>query len=180
MNRRQIVNFPAASASNKLYSILIVANRFKGNRFFAIRTHAFVQYALIGNCHRVVTPNPTVQPNALAANRIRFLFASVKTGCHDNCEARIISLNVLKPYDAFDTIGYVGIALLLLAASVAIWKWAERYKTDLARFAAVLMIAGLWVGLGVHLGIILALMGLVLMLVARSDFKLAKRRERDD
>jgi hypothetical protein len=59
----------------------------------------------------------------------------------------IMLANVAKPYGSFDAIGYVGIVLLLLAASIAIWKWAERYKTDLARFAAALMIAALWIGI---------------------------------
>jgi len=88
--------------------------------------------------------------------------------------------NVPKPYASFDAIGYVGIVLLLLAASIAIWKWAERYKTDLARFAAVLMIAALWIGISRPIAMILVLLGVVLMLVARSDFNLARRRERDD
>jgi hypothetical protein len=87
--------------------------------------------------------------------------------------------NVAKIYDTFNTVGYVGIVLLLLAASIAIWKWAERYKTDLARFSAVLMIAGLFVGVAIPIGLILFLLGLILMLVARSDFNLGQRRERD-
>jgi hypothetical protein len=82
-------------------------------------------------------------------------------------------------YKAFDLIGLVGIVLLLLVASIAIWRWAERYKTDLARVSAALMIAGVWIGVAVRLGIILFLLGLILMLVARSDYNLAKRRERE-
>ncbi len=50
-------------------------------------------------------------------------------------------------YAAFDLVGLIGIVLLLLVASIAIWRWAERYKTDLARISAALMIAGVWIGL---------------------------------
>ena len=82
-------------------------------------------------------------------------------------------------YNSFDLIGLIGVVLLLLVASIAIWRWAERYKTDLARVSAALMIAGIWIGVRIHLGIILFLLGLILMFVARSDFKLAKRREHD-
>lgn len=60
--------------------------------------------------------------------------------------------------------------LLRLAASIAIWKWAERYKTNVARVAAVLMIVGVWIGIGVRMGLILVVLGLILMLVARSAF----------
>jgi hypothetical protein len=72
-------------------------------------------------------------------------------------------------------LGLVGIALLLLAASIAIWKWGAKYKTPMGKAAAVLMIVGIWCGIGVRIGMILAAVGLILMLVARRRY-LAKVR----
>jgi len=77
--------------------------------------------------------------------------------------------------DVFYYLGSIGALVLLLAASVAIWKWAERYRTNMARVADVLMIAGVLVGVSVRMGLILALLGLILMLVARSAFPTANR-----
>jgi O-antigen ligase len=74
------------------------------------------------------------------------------------------------PADTLSYLGIIGVLLLLLAASIAIWKWTERYRTNMARVAAVLMIVGVWIGVGVRIGLILALLGLILMLVARSAF----------
>jgi TRAP-type C4-dicarboxylate transport system permease small subunit len=67
----------------------------------------------------------------------------------------------------FHQFGSVGIVLLLLAASIAIWKWGAKYKTHMGKVAAVLMIVGIWCGIGVPIGMILAAVGLILMLVAR-------------
>ena len=87
--------------------------------------------------------------------------------------------NVAKPIGTFDSIGYIGIVLLLLVASIAIWKWGARYKTSKARVSAVLMIVGIWIGVGIPMGLILFALGLILMFVARSDLNLARRRERE-
>jgi hypothetical protein len=80
-----------------------------------------------------------------------------------------------KMSDAIFYLGGIAALFLLLGASVAIWKWAERYMTNMARVAAVLMIVGMWVGISLRMGLILLLLGLILMLVARSAFLRTRR-----
>jgi hypothetical protein len=77
--------------------------------------------------------------------------------------------------DAIFYLGGIAVLFLLLGASVAIWKWAERYMTIMARVAAVLMIAGIWLGVSIRMALILLPLGLILMLVARSEFLRARR-----
>jgi len=82
----------------------------------------------------------------------------------------MIPTKMQRFFDTFHNLGTIGVLLLLLAASLAIWKWGARYRTNKARIAAVLMIAGFWIGIAVPMGMILVLVGLIIMLVARSDF----------
>ena len=58
---------------------------------------------------------------------------------------------------------------LVVALSIAIWKWAKRYKTGLATWAALIMIVGLLLGIGVPGGLIIFVVGLIMMLVARQQ-----------
>jgi hypothetical protein len=57
--------------------------------------------------------------------------------------------------------------LLLVALCVVIWKWAKKYDTPLAKGAAALMFAGLFLGIGVPVGFLISAAGLLMMLIAR-------------
>jgi hypothetical protein len=118
----------------------------------------------------------------IPVNEFRLLFTKPKSAA---LEKRVVALtaatydsaSVKEFYDSFDTVLLIGVVLLLLAASMAIWKWGSRYKSSMARTAAVLMIAGIWVGVGVRGGLILALAGLILMVAARLRFLKSQQKQ---
>lgn len=69
--------------------------------------------------------------------------------------------------EAGKIVGGVVALLLLIWASVAIWRWGARYKTNQAKVAAVLMLVGLWWGVARPGALIIFLVGTVMMVVAR-------------
>ena len=68
-------------------------------------------------------------------------------------------------------VGSLGVLIVMLAASMAIYKWGINYKGAKAKVATMLMLAGLWLGVGRPGALIVFLAGLIVMLVVRKQVK---------
>jgi chromate transport protein ChrA len=73
--------------------------------------------------------------------------------------------------DVWHVIGSLGALIVMLAASMAIYKWGMNYKVAKAKVATVIMLAGLWLSIGRPGALIIFLAGLIMMLVVRKQVK---------
>lgn len=67
----------------------------------------------------------------------------------------------------FKFLGAIAALTVVVVVAVYIWRWGAKYKTGASRTAAVLMIVGLWFGIGVRGGFVIFVVGLVVMLLER-------------